>query len=635
MNILCAVDLNYARPLKVLLYSLYKTQSEQLNIYFINEDFTDLDYQELVSFTEKLGMTLTRLRVNEKARPYLKFFNNHLKNDFKRDRLTESVFYRIYVLPLLPSDMDRILWLDSDIMVAGDLSEMYHMDFEGKLVAASDSKYYLHTVEDKEDDPGVFHQKIDKDYFYFNGALRFKQDNAQVHNNDDYAFINSGVILFNLTEIRKSGVYRTMDISNADNGGFDQSIINGMFKHSISLLDSMVYNFPMSARYTYGPFDSPLQYYYLKKAKIYHYACAICKPWGTMAPDIPESDFKKNLWLDTEKEMNDFLKKDFKKEMTRNEKVDSATVTENFDPNASFDLKVGFACNNDCRHCVVADKRDSGNMTTQQIIDIIDKDIIAHHIRNIQITGGEPSIRKDMPEILKHCWENGIRTVMQTNGTGFADEDFCRKCAPYLDHAHVAIHSCYPEIHDNIVRHPGGMWKRTIDGFKNLQKYGVHLSTQTVLSKYNIESLYDTFKFIQEMAPGVRMSATYPHMMGNAYSNRFEVAFRYSDHKEVIQKTISTFKDYIFTESIPPCYLYPHIDEFPTIERDLLEAGDTRIGVDFSNGMNVKNYRILDLMDRRKGPKCRECTLNKRCVGVWKEYIEVFHDNLDLYPIKG
>ena len=622
MNILCAVDKNYLRPLKVLLFSLYKSQSESLHIWFINEDFSDSEYGELETFVHKLHMEITRLRPDKKADPYLRFLENHLKDDFKNLRLTVSVFYRIFVLPMLPEDMDRILWLDSDIIVLQDLSDMYHLDFGDKLMAASDSKYFIHPIEDE--DIYVNPEKSDPDYFYFNGVVRFNEDNAQCVNNDDITFLNSGVILFNLKKIRESKVYRTMDLSAADNGGFDQSVINKMLRHSVYMLDNMLYNNPPSTVYTYGMFKNPLQFYYFKKAKILHYANAACKPWSFVDKDfVYESDYKKNIWLNLEKEMASY------------ETFKNANPS-NLGKQSTFDLKVGFACNNDCRHCVVADKRDSGNMTTRQILDIVDHDILDNGVKRIQITGGEPSIRKDMPEILKYCWEHGITTVMQTNGTGFANEDFCRRCAPYLDHAHVAIHSCYPEVHDNIVRHPGGMWKRTIEGFKNLQKYGVELTTQTVLSKFNIETLYDTFKFIQEMAPGVRMSATYPHMMGNAYIYRDEVAFRYSDHKEVIQKTIAEFKDHIFTESIPPCYLYPHVGEFPTIEQDLLDSDDgSRVGVDFSNGMQIKNYRVLDLADRRKGPKCRECILNSKCVGVWKEYIETFHNCLDLYPIKG
>ena len=347
MNILCAVDKNYARPLRVLLYSLYRTQSEKVNIYFINEDFSDSDFQDLTEFVEKMGMTITRMRVNEKARPYLNFFNNHLAKNFEKDRLTESVFYRIYVLPLLPTDIDRILWLDSDTIVVGDLSEFYHQDFGGKLISASDSKYFLHTVEDQEEDPGVYHVKIDKDYLYFNGALRFGSDNSQCYNNDDYSFINSGVILFNLDEIRRSKIYRTMDIAFADDGGFDQSIINAMFRHSIALVDTMTYNYPMSPRFTYGPFNNPLQFYYLKTAKIYHYACAVGKPWSNMDPAIPGYELKRDIWLNLEKEMKEDEEKGFIKKMTRKEMVESATITENFDENASFDLKVGFACNND------------------------------------------------------------------------------------------------------------------------------------------------------------------------------------------------------------------------------------------------------------------------------------------------
>lgn len=39
---------------------------------------------------------------------------------------------------------------------------------------------------------------------------------------------------------------------------------------------------------------------------------------------------------------------------------------------SSFDLKLGFGCNNNCIHCVIADKRDKGNLSLDEIRRIVD-----------------------------------------------------------------------------------------------------------------------------------------------------------------------------------------------------------------------------------------------------------------------
>ena len=58
-----------------------------------------------------------------------------------------------------------------------------------------------------------------------------------------------------------------------------------------------------------------------------------------------------------------------------------------------FDLKVGFSCNNDCIHCVITDKKDTKDLTTEEIkkvIDTIPTDTM------VGFTGGEFFIRSGL-----------------------------------------------------------------------------------------------------------------------------------------------------------------------------------------------------------------------------------------------
>lgn len=306
----------------------------------------------------------------------------------------------------------------------------------------------------------------------------------------------------------------------------------------------------------------------------------------------------------------------------------------------TFDLKIGFKCNNNCKHCVVASKRASGELTLVQIKTIVDD--IPPSVDNVTITGGEPSISPIFYDILKYVKEKGFHTTIQTNGTGFSDLELVKKCKPYLDHIHLAIHSSNPEVHDFIVGSPG-MWEKTIQGFKNIISQGIFCTTQTVLSNYNIDTLYDTYSFIQKTSPKTEMSMTYPHMMGNAYENREEVCFRYSDHKEMIQRCLKDFGEYLYLESIPMCYIFPYEDRIQsTLEEGIFEyfeeikngkPSSKRLGVDFSDGIYNKDYNVLDFESRKKAPRCKDCVFDGICIGVWKEYIDLFKNKLDLYPI--
>lgn len=308
-----------------------------------------------------------------------------------------------------------------------------------------------------------------------------------------------------------------------------------------------------------------------------------------------------------------------------------------------FDLKVGFTCNNRCVHCVIDAKRATPDYTTQQIREIIDSvpsgDIVG-------FTGGEASIRKDFVELCRYAKETGHMTALQSNGVRFSDRAFVEEIKPYLDNVLIAIHSHDASIHDAIVMQQG-MHKRTIAGFFNLLEAGIALSTQTVISTLNMTTLPDTYSWIQQHAPGTWMSMTYPHPNGAAWYNRDIVCPTYSDLHPYLQKSLQLWAPLLRTEAIPLCYIYPYQDVLgfnfdDDILRPLTDAQHS--GIDpshrglleneiFGSDGRVYDYKQADLSERVKGPLCSQCTFNSVCPGVWKEYLLMFKDKLDLFPI--
>lgn len=297
-----------------------------------------------------------------------------------------------------------------------------------------------------------------------------------------------------------------------------------------------------------------------------------------------------------------------------------------------FDLKVGFSCNNNCIHCVVAGKRKTRDFSTQEI-----KSIIKNRPKEdcIGFTGGEPTIRKDFIELARYAKKRGHRVALQTNGTLFSDYGFAKEAGKYMDDVLIAIHSHKKSIHDKIVQRRG-MYEKTVKGLKNIVELRIPHKTQTVISKLNVGHLKETYDFIQSVSPGCRMQMTFPHPMGNAYYNKEKVVPRYSEIRKYIYKALKKYADILNTEAIPICHLYPYhnivenIDE--KIARHLKE--EEKRGVDFSRTeKNIENYLSLMFSDKRKRSECNQCIFNIRCAGVWKEYMEFYKDNPDLFPI--
>ncbi len=310
----------------------------------------------------------------------------------------------------------------------------------------------------------------------------------------------------------------------------------------------------------------------------------------------------------------------------------------------NFDLKVGFTCNNNCVHCVIADKKkifEQVDLTTEEIEDIIVNKVPKG--ATVNITGGEATIRKDFEHIINFIYEKGFRITLQTNGTGLADEELVKRIGNKIDHVLLAIHSFDEETHNKIVNDStGSMYKKTMKAFNNFIKFGVKFATQTVISSYNINNLFDTYTNIQKLVPGIIMHMTYPHLMGNAWKNHDIVAPKYSSIRKQLTKCFKYFAPYIYVEAVPFCYIYPYQQNIAyNYDLRCFERGKS-MGVDPSlpsdNNHYVKNgimqdYDAANYNDRLKGPRCKECIFDYTCPGVWKEYIDLYKNELDLYPI--
>lgn len=295
-----------------------------------------------------------------------------------------------------------------------------------------------------------------------------------------------------------------------------------------------------------------------------------------------------------------------------------------------YDLKLGFSCNNDCIHCVVGSKRSEKDLTIQEIIDLIDKN---NDCTDFIITGGEPTIRPDLNEILDYLISKHHKIHLQTNGMAFSDEKYTEKIAPKLNSILIAIHSNIKEDHDFIVK-TNGAFDKTIKGFQNLVNIKAPVRTQTVITKYNFKNLLNIADMIQNICKGTLMNLTFPHLLGNAWKNRKDIVVSYVELKPYLKQVLEKYSNYIFTEALPICSLYPyHFDVYNQDYYQLLEnikGFDKYASTHYQNDKNynnlgeMKNYVVANLQNYIKCEECKKCKAFYFCFGTWKEYFDVF-----------
>ena len=223
------------------------------------------------------------------------FYNmGNLFHRFKGNRFSEVSFYRLLAPIFIP--LERVIYLDCDILVFDNLEEMYNLKFNNNYVL---------------------------------GILDFLSDGVDYLGLKSEKYINSGVLLMNLDLIRKEKKYYEllhMVINNKKLNNNDQTIINYVFYPKIGILPPKfgIFNFD-------SIFD--IKYLYLKSLRkkldltelieafknpvIMHYVLCIPKVWNsnsfftkkyTRRGNIYKSSCKKyqDIWIKNAKNTSFF-----------------------------------------------------------------------------------------------------------------------------------------------------------------------------------------------------------------------------------------------------------------------------------------------------------------------------------------
>lgn len=155
-------------------------------------------------------------------------------------------------------------------------------------------------------------------------------------------------------------------------------------------------------------------------------------------------------------------------------------------------LKLMWACNLRCGMCNHWRDPYTEPMDTGTLKHLIDE-LVALGCQKIHITGGEPTLRPDLEELISYMVCQGIRPTMTTNGTLLTAERCKSLTEAGLHKVNVSLDSPDPGIHDRL-RGSSGAWSRTIRGIQNLRNYlyrANSLRLNTVISKENYLSLTD------------------------------------------------------------------------------------------------------------------------------------------------
>jgi radical SAM protein with 4Fe4S-binding SPASM domain len=178
-------------------------------------------------------------------------------------------------------------------------------------------------------------------------------------------------------------------------------------------------------------------------------------------------------------------------------------------PSAPYrmDLAVTYRCNNACTHCYNARPRNYPELDTAHWKMILDK-LLVLGVPHIVFTGGEATLRDDLPELIAHAESNGQITGLNTNARRLSDGNYLQELVDAgLDHVQITVESCDDEIHDRMMR-VRGAYRQTIRGLENALASPLYVMTNTTMLHTNIHKIPDTLDFLAQLGvPTIGLNA--------------------------------------------------------------------------------------------------------------------------------
>ena len=250
MNILITINQKYISQLQVLLKSIEcSNPEEKFNIFILHKSLTKADEEKIES---KVDLKRFKINLIEVPKSEIDHFPVYEK------RYPVEIYFRIFAAKYLPKDIDRILYLDTDIIVLNDLKQLYNMEFEDNyFIATTHIKKALHK----------FHE------------IRLNMPAQNI-------YMNTGVLLINLNELRKIDIETEVLAFVEKNKRKlmlpDQDILSSLYGDKVKLIDEIKYNLGERSFNIYNFYhkDNQIDLEWVRKNTVIIHYYGRNKPWN-------------------------------------------------------------------------------------------------------------------------------------------------------------------------------------------------------------------------------------------------------------------------------------------------------------------------------------------------------------------
>ena len=155
-------------------------------------------------------------------------------------------------------------------------------------------------------------------------------------------------------------------------------------------------------------------------------------------------------------------------------------------------------CNLKCVHCYAHAKNIAfdNELSTSEGKILID-DLVEFGVPVMLFSGGEPLVRKDLPELAAYAVKKGMRAVISTNGTLITPQIAQTLKDIGLSYVGISLDGM-EEINDRF-RGVKGAFRLALKGIENCKKAGIKVGLRFTINKSNAGQIPEIFKLLEEM----------------------------------------------------------------------------------------------------------------------------------------
>jgi MoaA/NifB/PqqE/SkfB family radical SAM enzyme len=324
------------------------------------------------------------------------------------------------------------------------------------------------------------------------------------------------------------------------------------------------------------------------------------------------------------------------------------------------DINVGYSCNERCKFCyyiqTVADRKKEKDLPTEEVKKRIAY-IRGQGIDVLDFTGGEPTIRPDLLDLIRYAKSLGFTSLsMITNGVRMADPAYTKACVEAgIDDFLLSIHGNEASVHDRVTGVPGS-FDKVVAAANHLRSHPVKTRVNCVISGYNYKTPVETLALFHSLGIQTANFILFNPIVEADWRSDPALNVAYSDAAPYLKQAIDLYRDKIrkiTVRYIPLCLMRgyeAYVTNMPQLQYDpdewdyLIRTGIREgkvvataalcVGMAlypfkkrlFTNGWNAfKHEGIKHFLQRKNkvyGPACRGCAYRGICDGLWRRYAE-------------